>query len=132
MEVLMQELLTTKQSKPVVVARLTVIRASGRRTIVEIREGSKFASFYRIYSQDGARRSTKKWIRTGSRSEASNLTALLERMKNFAAESNPVIHSQLRIIKRRAYKKLITARPDELGLTKTQRLPIYAPVVRAS
>lgn len=111
----MQSSLSTKP----VVARLTVTRASGRRTIVEIRDGSSFSSFYRFYHQDGARRSTKKWYRTASRREAPNLTAILERMKGFAVESNPVIDSRLRIIKKRTYKKLITARPDELGLTKT-------------
>jgi hypothetical protein len=128
MEAQMQSSFATKQLKPAVVARLTITRASGRRTIVEVREGSKFASFYHFYHQDGARRSTKKWIRTGSRNEAPNLTALLERMKRFAAESNPVIHSQLRIIKRRSYKKLITARPDELGLAKTQSSPSTHPL----
>lgn len=126
------EALKDQPVKPAVVARLTVTRASGRRVIVEVREGSKFASFYRFYGQDGARRSTKKWIRNGSRSEAPNLTALLERMKKFAMESNPVVHSKLRIIKRRAYRRLISARPDELGLTKTQQLPIYHPVARHS
>jgi hypothetical protein len=119
--------LSDQPVKPAVVARLTITRASGRRIIVEVREGSKFASFYRFYGQDGARRSTKKWIRNGSRSEGPNLTAILERMKGFAAESNPVIHSKLRIIKRRAYRKLITARPDELGLTKMSPCPIFSP-----
>ena len=125
------DVISDRPVKPTVVARLTVTRASGRRTIVEVREGCKFASFYHFYLQDGARRSTKKWYRNGSRSEAPNLAAILERMKNFAVESNPVISSKLRIIERRAYERLISASPNELGLTKVSNASTWTPTKAA-
>jgi hypothetical protein len=125
-----------------VVARLTVTRANGMRTIVEVWADAGFHTFYRYFRQNGARRSTKTPIRVASRNEGiswmrfeplhpAGLETIASRLEKYAAQSNPVVGKKLRIIQRRAYRKLLTARPDELGLTQTAPLPIYRPVVRS-
>ena len=119
-----------------VVARLTVRRALGCRTIIEVHEDATFSSFYRVFTQEGNRRSTKRAIRTGSRNEglppyqAHRTTPGLERLADRWRQHPGVTAVTVRIIKRRAYKRLITAGPDELGLTKMSPLPIYHPVAR--
>ena len=115
-----------------VVARLTVIRTDGMRTIVEVHSDARFHSFYHFYRQCGKKRSTKELIRTASRNEGLNqigywqpgLETIACRLEKYACQSNPVVKKTIRIIQRRAYRKLISARPDQLGLTKTTSLPI--------
>jgi hypothetical protein len=111
-----------------VIARLTVIRKNGMRTIVEVSTGATFSRFYRFYRQHGAKRSTKEFVRTASRNEGlpvvnshlykPGLDVIEQRLRSFGVPSNPVTRVTLRIIKRRAYKRLLSARPDELGLVK--------------
>jgi hypothetical protein len=122
--------------KPVVLARLTVTRRNGWKTIVEVWQGATFHTFYHFYKQCGNKRSTKELIRTAYRDEGVSLLgmkytqqpgldAIAKRLEFYASQSNPVVGKKLRIIKRRAYRKLITARPDELGLTHSPvRMPL--------
>jgi hypothetical protein len=118
----MQSSFSTKQ----VVARLTVTRAIGNTTIIEVQADATFNGFYRIYTQIGKRRSTKRLVRTANRNEglrpwyqAYRLTPGLEKLAEFWRNQPGVTTVTVRLIKRRAYDKLITARPDLLGLTKT-------------
>jgi len=114
--------------KPVVVARLTITRANGKRTIIEIHQGATFHKFYNFFTQDGARRSTKRQLRTASRNEylpvinahlhQPGLDVIEKQLKGVLAQTNPVVKTILRIIKKRAYKKLLNASPDALGLTR--------------
>lgn len=116
-----------------VIARLTLMRASGFRTIVEVRADASFHCFYRFYKQFGARRSTKQLIRTASRSEGllgnpslkPGLDLIAERNRSFAMQTNPVLRTKLRIIRKRAYRKLLSVSPSELGMTisKPSHLP---------
>ena len=53
--------------KPIVVARMTVIREVGNLTIVEVYEDAMFSNFYHISTQVGKRRSTKRLIRIANR-----------------------------------------------------------------
>ena len=111
-----------------VLARLTVIRQNGVRTIVEVHAGATFHRFYSYYRQQGAKRSTKEMIRTASRNEGLNpvaahrqmpgLKTIAVRLLALQATTNPVISTKIRIMQARAYKKLINAAPDQLGLTK--------------
>ena len=113
------------------IARLTVTRANGKRTIVEIHAGATFHKFYSFFTQDGRRRSTKKLLRTASRNEylpvinthrhKPGLDVIEKQLRSLFVQSNPVTESKLRIIKKRAYKHLITAAPDALGLSKIQK-----------
>lgn len=130
------------QKKTKVVARLTVIRQNGLRTIVEVEAGSTFSSFYRFYRQQGSKRSTKELIRVANRNEGTSwigfrhlqlpgLDVIAKRLEFYASQSNPVVSKRIRIIKRRAYKRLIEANPAELGLTKTRQLPVFRPFVLA-
>lgn len=124
----MQSTLTTKSSTTNVIARLTVIRQNGRRAIVEIHRDATFHQFYRFHVQDGKRWSTKTQVRTASRNEAlpvinthlhqPGLDVIEKRLQVFQQQSNPVVSSKIRIFKKRLYKKLCTAQPAELGLTK--------------
>jgi len=117
--------------KPVVIARLTITRANGKRTIVEIHQGATFHSFFHYYIQEGNRRSTKKHLRTAARNEGglrtSGLEAIALRLSVYQNQSNPVTGTTIRILRKRDYRKLLNARPDELGLTHTS---IYLPFTR--
>jgi hypothetical protein len=120
------EAISDRPMKPIVVARLTATRAVGCKTIIEVCEDATFNSFYRFFTQQGNRRSTKKLVRTANRNEglrpyfqAYRMTPGLEKLAEFWRNHPGVTAVTVRIIKRRAYKRLITARPDELGLTKT-------------
>lgn len=119
--------------KPAVVARLTVQRANGVRLIVEVDESSTFNAFYRIYTQIGARRSTKQFLHNQSRGmglspigyHQAGLESVLASIEKYADPANPITKKTIRILKRKLYKRLIQARPDQLGLTQMNRLPIY-------
>lgn len=122
----MQELQLKKKS--VVVARLTAIRGVGVRTIIEVCADASFHNFYRYYTQQGSRRSTKTLVRTASRNEGlypwhrvyrmePGLDVLATRMLDQKQFSSV----KVRIIKKRAYLKLLEAAPDALGLTKVTR-----------
>jgi hypothetical protein len=119
----------SNHSKSEVVARLTVTRTDGRKTIVEVSADASFHSFYRYFRQEGNRRRTKQLIRVSNRNEGiplpsaremPGLDLILKRLMKYQGESNPIVSHRLRIIKKRAYRKLLRARPDELGLVKTR------------
>ncbi len=118
-----------------VIARLTLTRASGYRTIVEIRSDANFHNFYRFYKQQGARRSTKQLIRIASRIEGllgnhtlrPGLELIAKRNQEFATQTNPVLWTKLRIIKKRLYRKLISADPEPLAFRTQVRIPV-API----
>jgi hypothetical protein len=116
--------------KPSVVARLTVTRKNGWKTIVEIHSNARFHSFFHYYKQFANKRSTKELIRTASRNEGglrtSGLDAIERKLMFYQNQSNPVIRSSIRIIRKRTYRKLLSARPDELGLTHTE---VHLPLV---
>jgi len=116
--------------KPVVVARLTVTRAVGSRTIIEVMENATFSNFYRISIQQGNRRSTKRLVRMANRNEGlrsygHDQQPGLETIAARWSQQPGVASVKIRIIRKRSYKKLISARPDQLGLTRsTVHLPL--------
>ena len=125
------EVISDRPVKPVVVARLTVTRAVGCKTIIEVCEDATFSNFYRFHTQQGNRRSTKRLVRTANRNEgllpfhqAYRMTPGLERLADRWSKQPGVTAVTVRIVKRRAYRRLITTTPDQLGLTKTSvRMP---------
>jgi hypothetical protein len=138
------EAIADQPVKPVVVARLTITRQNGWRTIVEVHSDATFATFYRFFRQFEGKRSSKEQIRAAHRNEGVQLSVfaqaaqkpglelIAQRLEACGAPSNPVVKKTLRIIKRRAYRKLINARPDELGLTKTAPFKLRHPFARHS
>ena len=114
-----------------VVARLTITRKNGRVMIVEVQADATFHTFYRFYTQDARRRSTKTPLRTASRNEylpvinshlyQPGLAVIEKQLRTVCAQSNPIVTSKMRIVKKRAYEKLINAAPDALGLVKVTR-----------
>lgn len=120
---------TCAMNKSNVVARLTVTRADGRKTIVEVRADASFHAFFHYFKQQGLRRSTKELIRVANRNEGipvpsarekPGLDLILKRLEAYQGKSNPIVSHRTRIMKKRAYKKLLSARPDELGMAKTR------------
>lgn len=104
------------QSKPVVIARLTAIRNVGVRTIIEVCEDASFQNFYRYYTQDGRRRSTKKLIRIANRNEGlqpwhrayrlqPGLEVIAERMRT----GQQFVSVKVRVLKKRKYQQLLNA-----------------------
>lgn len=114
--------------KPTILARLTIERRNGARLIVEIQADATFIEFYRIYRQDGRKRSTKRLIRTASRNEGlptinahrhePGLEKVAQKLTTFQQESNPATRQSLRIIRKRAYRTALHMDPSALGLTK--------------
>jgi hypothetical protein len=104
-----------------VVARMTVIRKLGVRTIVEVHADATFDRFYHFYTQDGRRRSTRKAIRTASRNEgmpyvgAHLMTAGLELLACRWATMQHVESVQVKILRKRAYRQLVHSSPSSLG-----------------
>jgi hypothetical protein len=104
-----------------VVARLTVTRKLGVKTIVEVHSDSTFEKFFWFYTQQGAKRSTRKFIRTAGRNEglpyigAHRMTPGLEILACRWASMPHVERVQVRILRKRAYKRLINARASDLG-----------------
>lgn len=119
-----------------IVARLTVTRQNGQKIIVEVADGATFHKFYTYYRQTGNRRSTKYFLRSGSRNDGltgsahakqAGLEALARQIGSITLMNNPVVSSKIRIIKKRAYRKLTTCSPDQLGLTRVSDLQIHRP-----
>jgi hypothetical protein len=111
-----------------VVARMTVTRKVGVRTIIEVHQDATFSAFYKFYTQEGRRRSTKKLVRTANRNEglpsfgAHQLVPGLEILACRWMQMAHVEKVQVRIIKKKAYRRLINARPDELGMARVNVL----------
>lgn len=110
-----------------VVARMTVIRSVGVRTIIEVHADATFSAFYRYYTQDGRKYSTKRLVRTANRNfgleswRAVNQTKPGLEMLAFRFIAMPhVISVKIRIIRKREYRRLLTATPDGLGLVKVR------------
>jgi hypothetical protein len=112
---------TSSSPKSQVVARMTVTRKLGVRTIIEVHSDSTFQAFYHFYTQQGAKRSTRKFIRTAGRNEglpyigAHRMTPGLEILACRWATMQHVERVQVRILRKRAYRKLINARASDLG-----------------
>jgi hypothetical protein len=110
-------------NKSNVVARLTGTREIGNVTIIEVHKDATFHEFYRIYTQVGRRRSTKRLVRTANRNHGLEPWFAAHRMQPglevLAAKwrERKGLTVKLRIIKKRAYRKLINAPADQLGLT---------------
>lgn len=134
-----------------VVARLTVNRANGWKTIIEVHADATFNSFYRYFRQFGNRRSTKEPIRVSNRNDSlksvnahlqtPGLEAISKKiiassavflLRSSSGEMNPVVSIKLRIIQKRLYRKLITCRPDELGLSKLTRCDLNGKPITAA
>jgi len=125
-------------NKSNVVARLTATREVGNVTIVEVHQDATFHQFYRIYTQIGRRRSTKRLVRTANRNAwiepwyAAHRTQpglhLLEAKWKGRTNLKTV---KLRIIKKRAYRKLINAPANELGPLPVIRNVLLKPTVPA-
>lgn len=126
--------------KAPVLARLTVSRADGSKLIVEVHTDATFHNFYRFYSQQGAKRSTKKFLRFASRNEGMHPVNQHRQVPGLDLVmyglihnrlGSPVTNASIRYIGKKAYKKLTHASPDQLGLTKVSAMfdkkPIPAP-----
>lgn len=106
-----------------VIARMTVTKADGKKLIVEVHDDATEQAFYRWYSQDGRKR--KEFIRTSHRTDGADRVAqvlrstpgldlLVARMKTYMQ----ITDVKIRIILKRAYKRMTTCSADKLGLTK--------------
>ena len=121
-----------------VIARLTVTRKNGMKTIVEVHAGPTFHKFFHFYQQQGSRRSTKTLTHCASRNEALShinahlqtpgLDRIAQQLESIMVTTNPVISSKICIIKKREYRRLISCSPDKLGLTKVNVLFGQKPV----
>lgn len=115
------------------IARLTIEREVGVRTIVEVHADATFSMFYHFYTQDGRRRSTKRQIRTANRNEglrawfgAHRMTPGLDVIAEQFRRMPHVKKTTVRIIRKRTYRKALEAAPDELGnlaRTEVARMP---------
>ena len=112
--------------KPDVVARLTVTRANNEKVIVEVNENATFSNFYIFFKQTGKRWSTKAHVRTSNRNDAPGLESLAQKLTLCQSQSNPITNTRIKIYRKRAYRRLLSLRADELGLTQCDRIPVYS------
>ena len=112
--------------KPDVIARLTVTRANNEKVIVEVNENATFSNFYIFFKQTGKRWSTKAHVRTSNRNDAPGLESLAQKLSLCQSPSNPITNTRIKIYRKRAYRRLLSLRPDELGLTQCDRVPVYS------
>jgi hypothetical protein len=92
---------------------------------IEVREGNKFSNFYHIYTATGRGRGR---IVTPAiprhRGFADTIEDAAEKiakvMKDHAKRNRREIqiHTTIRIYRKRLYRRLLSMRPDELGLTR--------------
>ena len=97
---------------------------------IEVREGNRFSNFYYTYTAVGRGRGR---IVTPAiprhRGFADSLEDAVEKiikvMKDHAKRNKTEIqiHTTVRIYRKRLYRKLLSMRPDELGLTRVRPLP---------
>jgi hypothetical protein len=112
-------------------ARAVIETAGGKPTLyIEVREGNRFSNFYYTYTAVGRGRGR---IVTPAiprhRGFADSLEDAVEKiikvMKDHANRNMTQIqiHTIVRIYRKRLYRKLLSKRPDELGLTCVRPLP---------
>lgn len=102
-----------------VIARLTVTRKVGVKTLIEVHSDSTFQKFFYFYTQDGRKR--KQFVRTASRNEglsyttAYRMTPGLEVLAPRWMAMQHIDRVDVKILRKRAYRRLITASAHELG-----------------
>lgn len=123
-------------NKSNVVARLTATREVGNVTIVEVHQDATFHNFYRVYTQVGRRYSTKRLVRTASRNEwispwyaTYRIQPGLHLLEAKWKDRTNLKTVKLRIIKKKAYRRLINAPANELGPLPVIRNVLLKPVV---
>lgn len=119
------------KDKNKVVARMTIIKTGDRRVIVEVWNNATFTDFYHFFIQFGNRRSTKQATRTVNRNEGLvSLNAFMQQpgLDKVARQaerwSRDIVEIKTRIIRKRAYRQLLEAAPDELGMVKSHAQPV--------
>jgi hypothetical protein len=120
-----------------VVARLTMTRENDERVIIEVRADATFHHFYAFYTQQGKKRSTRKFTRWGSRNEGlpvvnthlyiPGLEVLALRFLHHKFGS-PIKSTRIRFQSKKAYKKLIRMAPDQLGLSTVRVILDQRPI----
>ncbi len=114
-------------SKSKVIARMTVTKADGKKLVIEVHDDATEQEFYHWYSQDGRKR--KQFIRMSHRTDGAERVAqvlrctpgldmLATRMKTYMQ----IKDIKIRILLKRAYKRMTTCSADKLG-----ELPKCAP-----
>ena len=122
-----------------VLARMTVTKADGKKLIVEVHDDSTEHTFYYWYSQEGRKR--KQFIRTSHRTDgadgvahtlrsAPGLELLAGRLKS--STYMKVTDIKIRIILKRAYKRMTTCSADKLGPLSKSGPAEYQPADRVS
>ena len=112
-------------------ARAVIETGRGKSKLyIEVREGNRFSNFYFAYTVIGRGRGR---IVTSAiprhRGFADSLEDAVEKivkvMKAHAKRNRREIqiHTTIRVYRKRLYRKLLSMRPDELGLTRVHPLP---------
>jgi len=112
-------------------ARAVIETSRGNSKLyIEVWEGSKFSNFYYTYTTVGRGRGrTVKPNAARHRGFADSLEDAVAKitkiMKDHAKRIRREIqiHTTIRIYRKRLYRKLLSKRPDELGLTFVRPLP---------
>lgn len=100
------------------------------KMVIEVKEGNRFSNFYSTYTAVG--RGRHRLVSPGlprHRGFADSLEETVEQIVHVMQAharrqgASLSIRTTIRIYRKRLYRKLLTMRPDELGLTRVNPLP---------
>jgi hypothetical protein len=98
----------------------------GRKIYIEVRDNSKFAQFYTVYTIRGGRGRAREYQANPSfnRNYANSIEAAAEKMaKHFNTFGTAKVkQTKVKVYRKKLYKQRFKMRPDELGLTRVRPL----------
>ena len=107
-------------------ARAVLELTDGRKIYIEVRDNSKFVQFYTVCTIRGGRGRAREYQVNPSinRNYANSIEAAAEKMaKHFNTFGTAKVkHTNVKVYRKKLYRRRFKMRPDELGLTRVRPL----------
>lgn len=107
-------------------AKARLKMSDGVELYIEVREGSRFSNFYTTYTARGRGRNRlitpgiprHRGYADGIEDAVRKITAAMKENEKRSHNQPRLVNTKIWIHRKRLYRKLISMRPDELGLTR--------------
>jgi hypothetical protein len=107
-------------------AKARLKMSDGVELYIEVREDSKFSNFYITYTAQGRGRNRlitpgiprHRGYADGIEGAVRKITAVMKENEKRSRNQPRLVNTKIWIHRKRLYRKLISMRPDELGLTR--------------